>query len=74
VLTTRLNRERSGLRSRSAVVAEQEAKTLASGNCNNPGERGASQAVPGEESRGRWGVTRVNTLQTIDTSGQFIYR
>ena len=69
MLTTSVDRERSGLRSGTSGVTEQQANALASGDGNLPGERGTSQTVPGEESgRSRVG-TGVNTLSTTNAGG-----
>jgi len=61
-LTARLDLERSGLRSSTSVITEQEAKICARGNIDNPGERGAGQIIPGEESGAGRVITGMDTL------------
>ena len=73
-LTARLDRERSGLRSRTGVVTEQEYNALASGNVNGPGVGCASQVIPRLESGARRVVTRLNALHMIDAGDQFLYK
>ena len=73
-LTARLDRERSGLRSRTGVVTEQEYNALASGNVNGPGVGCASQVIPRLESGTRRVVTRLNALHMIDAGDQFLYK
>jgi hypothetical protein len=63
-LTASEDRERSGLGGSTGVIAEQQSKTLASGDGNSPGERGTGQTIPGEECGSRRGVTRVDALHT----------
>ena len=72
VLTASNDRERSGLRSSTGTVTKHKHKTLAGGNGDEPGERGASQTLPGEESRRRWAVTGDNTLHRVDAGGSII--
>lgn len=69
MLTASLDLERSRLRRSTGIVTEHESKALASGGSNNPGERGASQIVPREESRSGGGVTGVNTLRMRNGGG-----
>ena len=63
-LTASRDRERSRLRSSASVIAEQEPNTLTGGEINKPGERGASEVIPGDKSSTRRIVTRVNALHT----------